>query len=306
MSVACPGLRRALCALTAISQALWSGPALAVDKAGCVAAAESGQRLRKQGQLVAAREQLVTCASPDCPQVVSQDCTGWLGEVQRSIASIVVRARDSSGNPLREVAVMLDGTALAETAPTAAIEVDPGEHVVRCEHPGFAPSEQHVQLAAGERGREIGCDLATLAPATSAPVYDARSSVPGAALQPVPAAVAPSTPSLPWEVWPLAGLAVVGFAGFATFGIEGKKAEGALTCAPNCGSEVDPARTDFTIANVSVVVGAVALGAAALVLILHATSSPAHAAARATRAEGLLQFPLPMQTRPALQLSLQH
>jgi hypothetical protein len=307
MSVACPGRRRALCALIAISPAVWSSPAVAVDKAACVAAAESGQRLRKQGQLVAAREQLVACASPDCPQVVSQDCTGWLGEVQRSLASFVVRARDSSGNPLREVAVILDGTALSETAPTAAIEVDPGDHVVRCEHPGFAPSEQHVLLAEGERAREIGCDLAPLAPGPSAPVNDARSSVPGAALQPVPAAVAPPTTGLPWELWPLGGLAVAGFGGFAAFGIAGTRAEDALKCAPNCmSSDVASARRDFTIANVSVVVGAVALGAAALVLLLHETSSPAHAGARATRAQGLLQFPLPTQTRDALQFSLQH
>src|SRR5882672_1519053 len=105
MSVASLRLRSTFCALMAMSPTVWSSPALATDKAACVAAAEAGQRLRKQGHLVSAREQLVVCASPECPQVVSQDCTGWLGEVQRSLASLVVRARDGSGQALREVAV---------------------------------------------------------------------------------------------------------------------------------------------------------------------------------------------------------
>ena len=296
MSVASLRARRALSALLAASPALWSGPAFAVDKEACVAAAEAGQRLRKQGQLVEAREQLVVCASLDCPAVVSQDCTGWLGEVQRSLTSFVVRARDAHGVALREVTVVLDGKPLPETAPTANIEVDPGAHVVRCELAGFAPYEQHVELAEGERGREIDCELVALHPAVVPHV-----------LQPAPASVAPPS-GVPWGIWPLAGLGAVGIAGFAVFGLEGRNQERALTCGPYCTqAEVDPVQTKFTVANVSLLVGVVALGAVAVALILHSSASaPRPAGAYVSTTQGRPpQLPLALQP-DAPQLSEQH
>src|ERR1700730_16863640 len=146
MSVASPRLRRTLCALMAMSPTMWSGPAAAADKAAGVAAAEAGQRLRKQGHLVSAREQLVVCASPECPQVVSQDCTGWLGEVQRSMASFIVKVRDPRGELLSDASVSLDGAIVAERTLTGTIEVDPGDHVFGCERVGFAPAERRVHL----------------------------------------------------------------------------------------------------------------------------------------------------------------
>src|SRR5215472_11973757 len=103
MRVARPRIRRALCALVAASVTTWSLPAGAVDKAACVDAAETGQRLRKEGRLISARDSLLVCASPECPEVVSQDCTGWLGEVQRRLGSVVVRARDPHGETLSDV-----------------------------------------------------------------------------------------------------------------------------------------------------------------------------------------------------------
>ena len=92
MPAVSPSVRRAICALVATSLSVWAPPALAIDKVTCVDAAEAGQRLRKEGHLVSARDRLVVCASPECPEVVSQDCTGWLGQVQRSLASVIVKA----------------------------------------------------------------------------------------------------------------------------------------------------------------------------------------------------------------------
>ena len=54
-------------------------------------AAETAQRLHKARKLLASREQLLVCSSPECPSIVSNDCTSWLGEVQRSLASVVVK-----------------------------------------------------------------------------------------------------------------------------------------------------------------------------------------------------------------------
>ncbi len=159
-----PGARILPCALAVAVSLATCGAALAADKVACVDAAEAGQRLRKEGHLVAARDQLLVCASRDCPDVVSQDCTGRLGEVQRSLGSIVVKAHSASGEPLSDVSVSLDGIELAERAPTAGIDVDPGDHVLRCERAGFTPVEQPVRVQEGERGDEIDCRLAPVTP----------------------------------------------------------------------------------------------------------------------------------------------
>jgi hypothetical protein len=264
--------RTALCALLAASTVAWDRPVFAVDKVACVDAAESGQRLRKEGQLVSARNRLLVCASPDCPEVVSQDCTGWLGEVQRSLASVTVKAHNSKGEALSNVTVSLDGAELPERAPTATIEVDPGDHVFRCERAGFEPGEQRARLAEGERDREIDCRLTSLAPS-------AGSGTRSQALFEVPGPPSSNPGQIPWTVWPLAGVGVVGLGSFAFFGLTGQADEDALRashCAPYCDLEkVDSIRTKFLIADISLAVGIVALGAGAIVALLNTAGSPA-------------------------------
>jgi hypothetical protein len=278
MNACVPRLRAPLCALIAASLAAWSSPARAVDKLACVAAAEAGQQLRSHGQLVSAREQLLVCSSPDCPAVVSQDCTGWLGEVQRSLASVIIKAKDPGGQVVTDVGVSVDGSVRPERAPTAAIELDPGEHTFRCTHDGFTEAGERVTLAEGERGREIVCQLAPLQPSQPAAPSRRGPPAPAEALRDVPA---PSTASsgLPWVVWPLGGLGVAGLGGFAALGLWGKSEQNAAErpggCAPNCtSSEVDSIQLKFTAANVSLAVGLAALGAATIIGLLHASSSP--------------------------------
>jgi hypothetical protein len=250
--------------------------ALAADKVACVEAAEEGQRLQKEGHLVSARDRLLVCASRECPDVVSQDCTGWLGEVQRSLASVVVKAQGAAGEPLSDVSVFLDGSELSERAPTASIDVDPGDHVVRCERVGFIPVEQSVHVSEGERGDEVDCRLAqatTKAPDAGRPKGDPRI------LQAVPPGP-PTRGPLPWVVWPLGGLGVAGIGTFTYFALEGKAEENTLRgktgCAPKCTSaQLEPVETKFLVANVSLGVGIVALAAAAIVAVLHQSSGAA-------------------------------
>jgi hypothetical protein len=144
-----------------------------------------------------------------------------------------------------------------------------------------------VVVTEGERGREIDCELTSLAPAPTPFVDDGRRSTPAPFLLPVPAPKTPQSTTLPWEVWPLAGLSAAGFVGFAALGLSGtsEQNELKLTCAPKCTqSEVDPVRTKFTLADVSLVIGALALGATVLVLILHSSSSAPRAISRSASA----------------------
>jgi hypothetical protein len=85
-------------------------------------------------------------------------------------------------------------------------------------------------------------------------------------------------------VWPLGGLGLAGIGTFAYFGLSGKAEENTLRgktgCAPSCTpEETDPVRTKFLIANVSLGVGIVALGAATIIAFLHQSAAPAAPAA---------------------------
>lgn len=285
MFVVRPRTRAALCTLIATSSLAWRNPALALEKVACVEAAEAGQRLRKQGQLVEARDRLLVCANPDCPDVVSQDCTGWLGEVQRSLSSVSVKAHTARGEPLSDVAVFLDGAELPERAPTAMIDVDPGDHVLRCERAGFKPTELHTRLSEGERGREIECRLVPVAQQSP---EDARARVDADLFKGPPEPLTNRGGTVPWVVWPLGALGAVGVAGFASFGIAGQEQEKSLrsgpsACAPSCTpGETSAVRREFLIGNVSLGVGLAALAAAALVALLHPHSPPAKPAARSS------------------------
>ena len=271
-----PGARTLPCALAGVVLLATCSTALAADKVACVEAAEAGQRLRKEGHLVSARERLLVCASRECPDVVSQDCTGWLGEVQRSLGSVVIKAYSVDGEALSDVSVFLDGTELAERAPTAGIDVNPGDHVLRCERAGFTPAEQPVRVSEGERGDEVNCRLQ---PATPKAPDERRPKGDPRIFQTLPPKPATRGP-LPWVVWPLGGVGVAGIGTFAYFGLAGRAEENSLRgksgCAPFCTpAQLEPVQTKFLVANVSLGVGVVALAAAAVVALLHENSSTA-------------------------------
>jgi hypothetical protein len=270
--------RRTVGTLVTVSLALGATPAAAVDKVACVQAAEAGQRLRSHGQLLSAREQLLVCSSAECPAVVSQDCTSWLGAVQRSLASAIVNARDSNGQPLTDVSVTVDGRLLPERAPTAAIDLDPGEHSIRCDREGFAEAVVPATLGDGDRGREIVCSLEPLQPRPSQPAPPATAHLPAAALQPTPPAPRGSSGGLPWTVWAFGGLGLAGVGTFAGFALSASSDQNALrhSCAPYCpSSKVDPVATKFTVADVSLGVGLVSLGTAALIALLYSSGKQA-------------------------------
>jgi hypothetical protein len=214
-------------------------PAAAVEKAVCVTAADDGQRLRKAHKLVAARAEFLVCAQADCPNVVSQDCVQWLGSVERSLASVIVRAHDPNGTELADVRVSVDGKLIAEHPTTAAIEVDPGPHLVRYEAKGFEPVEEPLSLGEGERGHPLRAEL-----------------------RQAPSVQAPAPGRIPAVAWAFGGLGVVGAGSFVAFALVGQSEQRSLrtTCAPNCSpAQIAPLQTKFTVANISLGVGVVAL-----------------------------------------------
>ena len=69
---------------------------------------DQGQKLRRKGELVAAKEQLVICAHQGCPAVASVRCKAWLDEVRAGIPSVVIVANNHDGSGIAAAQLHID------------------------------------------------------------------------------------------------------------------------------------------------------------------------------------------------------
>ncbi len=247
-------------------------PPPAPTKNQCLDAYEAGQRLRKASQLRAARDQFAICGNAACPDFAKQDCTKWLGEVDASMPTVVLIARDANGAAIEAVHVTIDGHPLTERADGRPIAVDPGPHDVRYEAGGKV-LDAHVVVAEGVHDQQLVADFSKAAP-TALP---APAPAPSPAPPPPPPPPAPPTgKTLPTAAWVLGGVAVVGAASFVTFAVLGRSTQ---SCAPDCtSSQVSTLRRDYLVADISWIVGLAAAGGA-LYFVLRPAPSAAPAAA---------------------------
>lgn len=215
----------------------------------CAVAYEQGQRLRKANRLLAARAQLVVCSDAECPGVLQEGCARWLREVDESIPSVVLVARDASGNDLYDVRVDLDGRLLVTRLDGQPLSVDPGRKTFRFVRPDGASLERRVDLAAGESARSIEVTFADAA-TSSRPAGDATRSA-----------------GVPTATWVLGGVGVAALLGFAYFALDGRSKKSDLDeCDSACDpDEVDAARRSFLIGDVFLAVGISALAGATIV-----------------------------------------
>jgi hypothetical protein len=127
----------------------------------CLGAHLAGQELRQSSKLLESREKFRQCAQSGCPTAIARDCVEWLGQYERRIPSISVRvSADGAGRTDARVAV--DGVPV-ESLLGKAIELNPGEHVVRVELAPFAPFETTVLINEGDQFRVVEATFATLA-----------------------------------------------------------------------------------------------------------------------------------------------
>jgi hypothetical protein len=243
----------------ALLVSLLAAGSAASDKRQCAAAYEQGQRLRKQGQLREARAQLQICAGDRCNRVIQQDCVQWVGELDRAIPTLVLRAQDAGGKDISEVQVTLDGQRLVERLDGRAVEVDPGAHTFRFESAGTVAQEARAVIGEGEKMREILVRLEApeppKPPLPPTPVLVPPPTAPVEAVQPGPSR---------WPVYAAGGVGVAGLASFTVFWLVGHSEYVTLTaCKGHCSpGAVDAARTKFIAADVSLAVSAAALGLA--------------------------------------------
>jgi hypothetical protein len=243
------------CAL-ALAQAPQTSRADEIDR--CLTAHTNSQRLRQDGKLRAAREDLVTCARQVCPGLVRAECADWLVATEALIPTVVISARTPAGSDLANVRVVIDGETRAEKLDGRQMMLDPGPHTIRLEAGGYQPAVQTLLLHEREKARPF---VVTLTPALSA-----RQEAPQQSARPVPVVA-----------YVLGGVGLVALSSFAYFGWTGRSEYFALKdrCSPSCtSSDVSPLRTKLLVADVSLGISIVALGVAAYLLLTRPASLP--------------------------------
>ncbi|MBX3187243.1 MAG: PEGA domain-containing protein [Labilithrix sp.] len=241
-----------------LSLALAAAPARAGDVEACVKAAELGQAARRSDRLLEAKSQFIRCASDACPAVIRSDCARWLDDVDARIPAVSVRATSEGADVAARVSI--DGVAIADAA-SKSIPLDPGKHTFRAEADGYETAEQSLVVAQGEKARVVTIAMKTkvaqpLAPEAPPPPDEGKGTTP--------------------FVYPALGLGALALGTFTVFAISGRSDASDLrdgcgktaTCAE---ADVDAVRSKYLVADISLTIGLVALGTAA---ILWLTSRP--------------------------------
>ena len=269
-----------------------ASPPASADVGKCVDANAHAQALRRDGKLTAARAQLLICGNASCPELVRDDCTARLDEVEREQPTIQFDARDGDGHDLVSVRVTVDGQPLTDRLDGKALRVDPGEHTFVFTVDGQPPVTQGFVLREGEKDRRerVVIGAATVHEAAPAPVVAPAP----------PAPIEPAHPGLGTRRIVGIGLGGAGVVGIGLGAVFGAMASSAWSNAKNaCGGDIsrckDPASgnsyksttlTDGTVSTVAFVAGGVLLAAGVVLFVLPEHSEAAGGASSASAASG--------------------
>jgi hypothetical protein len=248
-------------------------------RAVCFDASEKAQTLRADHKLIEARDQFRLCLAPACPATMRADCSGWLGDAEKAIPTVVFSAKDAAGNDVLDVTVTLDERVLTTKLDGTAVPVNPGVHTFRFQWPDGSAREHQVLVVEGQKDMVVAVSLA---PAATTPVLVS----PSPAATPPPLAPPPTlttkeaTPS-PWRTmgWVAGGVGVVGLglgAVFTGVTLSDRSAAGcdAAKKCTNYGA-LQSAMNTAPVAGVGLIGGGAFVVAGALLLIVpHSKESP--------------------------------
>jgi len=178
-----------------------------------------------------------------------------------------------AGSRVAELALEVDGMPLAAAAWGAALPVDPGEHVVRAQAPGFETLEQRISLGSSPGARQT-LELPLLRPAPRAAEPAATASD-----APPPMAAEPHHPARTWG-WITGGAGLVALGVGSYFGLQAfshwddRNAGCKNGCTPAAKTAGEDASQAATVATVGVGAGVVLLGTAAVLLFYPSDTDP--------------------------------
>jgi hypothetical protein len=285
----------------------------AYDKGACLRgyrAMKEAREFEKAGRLREAGESFATCAQLACGGW-AQKCAARREDIVSQTPSIIPLVTDEAGVPRVDVQVKIDGAVVASQLDGRGLPVEPGLHEVSFSTSGVVFASEKVMVVEGQRNRPVAVTMhaqakvevasaamqAANTPASATaesvpvtkPVAEERAQDPSAG---GPVAESPSR-KVPLQTksglsavpYVLGGVAAAGVGAGALLTLWGNRDNAALSqCAPHClQSSVDHIRGLYIAADVSVGVGAVALGAATWIFVRHSLakeSSPPGAAYR--------------------------
>jgi hypothetical protein len=262
------------CACACAGAFLTSAPALADGAASCIDAAENGQTLRDAHKFLEARDQLRSCARDQCPPAVRRDCTKWLAEVESSLPTLVITAKDAHGSPVVDVTVTLDGEPLVTQLNGLAIAMNPGLHTLHFRSAEGVTLDQRVVVKEGERNQVVAVVLDSPRPPEPAPKAAPKAHATDATDEPSPSPPSGSGARTAGWIVAGAGVASLGVAGY--FGIRtlSLKSDRDAICTPGvpCTSQTafdddHQARIDQLLAIVFASVGTAAVGVGAWLVL---------------------------------------
>jgi hypothetical protein len=280
-------------AAACVSTALLAAPASADDKVVCLDASSKAQTFRDQHKLVEAQEALRVCARQQCPTVVRNDCTEWLAEVEKSLPTVVVSAKDESGADLVDVTVTVDNAPFAKKLDGSSLPIDPGPHAFHFQAADGTSLDRQVLIKQGEKDQSVAVVLQKVAPAgttAGAPPASETGAPAGLATQtpegPPPAGVSNVTRTLGWVSGGLgiAGLVVGGVFGGLAMSAKSSSCDASNSC--KAGS-IDDIRSKALVSDVGFGVGGVLLATGvALILLSPSTHTDAQVGVRVLPAVG--------------------
>jgi len=274
-----------------------AGPAGATNPTTieCLSSNDKSIALRNEHKLMAARAQLLGCASASCPGEVRKDCVRRIEQVNASMPTIVFEAKDESGNDLTAVKIKMDGEVITEQLDGTAISLDPGAHTFTIDAIGQPTVTKQLVIREGQKDRREEIQIRTLK--ESAAATSPALPPPTAPSAPQPATPAPSHTDLgAQKTAALAAIAIgaVGIGIGTVFGLQSmyKHNQASNVCPGACADEAgvqlwDDARGSGNIATIGFVIGTAGiLGGAALWL----TAKPSeNTSLRASVGPGSLQ-----------------
>ena len=216
-------------------------------KAECISQLDRAQSLQTARKLREARASYLACSSPACPELLREDCSRSLVELDGTIPTVVFSARGDHGHDITDARVLLDGEAVSSALDGHAVALDPGTHVVRFERAGGGVSEMRLVARDGEKNRSVSATFMTSTPAPEKP----------------------RTESGRFPVLPVilggTGLLALGGSFYVRLNADSDADRLRGSCAPSCDQSSRDALSDkLVVANVAlgVGIGAIALAAA--------------------------------------------
>jgi hypothetical protein len=242
----------------------------------CVDAAEKAQFARLHHHLVEAREELLACTRPECPAVILRDCTNWFATVDKALPTLVVSARDETGADLTSVRVTIDDAIVATALDGHAIAVDPGRHSLRVESAGRTPFAQSIVVVETEKDRRVEAILPrTDAPAPASSAHPSTSTIAPPPPRATSARSSERSSTIPLFLGTIGALSLVSWGYFGITSVNRYH-----TLHDTCGSACDPSdvhalEVRSAVADLSLGVGVVAIGAAVWIRVAGAPPSDA-------------------------------